>query len=77
MLSRALLLLLAARLLFSAVATHWRVPCFQEVQGQCRAMVDDTAQQQASVVKRLKEQHTAERQQMHRWRSLLMDPMSS
>ena len=38
----------------------------QELRAQFQAMVDDTTQQQASLVKRLKEQHAAERNRMQR-----------
>lgn len=38
----------------------------QELHAQYRAMVDDSAKQQAATVKRLKEQQAAEREQMQR-----------
>ena len=38
----------------------------QELRAQFQAMVDDTTQQQASLIKRLKEQHAAERERVQR-----------
>ena len=46
----------------------------QELRAQFQAMVDDTTQQQAGLVKRLKEQHAAEREQMQRRVLLLAKP---
>ena len=41
----------------------------QEVHAQYRAMLDDTTQQQSSTVKRERDQHAAEREQMQRYES--------
>ncbi len=46
------------------------INCFlilQEVHAQYRAMLDDTTQQQTSTVKRERDQHAAEREQMQRY----------
>ena len=46
----------------------------QELRAQFQAMVDDTTQQQAGLVKRLKEQHAAEVERKQRQVQLLANP---